>query len=80
MAKTIDLGKVTGPQGPKGDTGATGPQGPKGDTGATGPQGPKGNTGATGPQGPQGEKGDTGAVPTLDFAIDENGHLILTID
>lgn len=26
----------TGPQGPKGDTGATGPQGPKGDTGATG--------------------------------------------
>jgi collagen triple helix repeat protein len=58
----------TGPQGPKGDTGATGPQGPqgpKGDTGATGPQGPqgpKGDTGATGPHGPQGPKGDTGAT------------------
>ena len=55
-------------QGAKGDTGATGPQGPKGDTGATGatgPQGPKGDTGATGatgPQGPQGLKGDTGAT------------------
>ncbi|MFR1342414.1 MAG: hypothetical protein ACLSA9_01570 [Anaerovoracaceae bacterium] len=53
----------TGPQGPKGDTGAQGPQGVKGDTGAqglqgeTGPQGPKGDTGA---QGPQGEKGDPG--------------------
>lgn len=41
----------TGPQGPKGDTGATGPQGPKGDAGDTGPQGPKGATGATGPAG-----------------------------
>lgn len=40
--KTVDLGKVVGPQGPKGDTGATGPQGP---------QGPKGDTGATGPAG-----------------------------
>lgn len=45
----------TGPQGPKGDTGATGAQGPKGDTGATGAQGPKGDTGATGPQGPKGD-------------------------
>ena len=61
----------TGPQGPKGETGAAGPQGPKGETGATGPQGPKGETGATGPQGPKGdtgpqgekgEKGDTGAT------------------
>jgi len=50
----------TGPQGPKGDTGAIGPQGPKGDTGATGPQGPKGDTGATGPQGPKGDTGATG--------------------
>jgi len=33
---TIDLGKVTGEQGPKGDTGAQGP------TGLTGPQGPEG--------------------------------------
>lgn len=45
----------TGPQGPKGDTGATGAQGPKGDTGNTGAQGPKGETGATGPQGPKGD-------------------------
>ena len=45
----------TGPQGPKGDTGATGAQGPKGDTGATGAQGPKGDTGETGAQGPKGD-------------------------
>jgi hypothetical protein len=57
---------ATGPQGPKGDTGATGatgPQGPKGDTGATGatgPQGPKGDTGATGATGPQGSSGLSG--------------------
>ena len=54
---TIDLSVSQGP------TGATGPQGPKGDTGArgaTGPQGPKGDTGATGATGPQGPKGDTG--------------------
>lgn len=44
----------TGPQGPKGDTGATGPQGPKGDTGATGAAGPQGTQGERGPQGPQG--------------------------
>jgi hypothetical protein len=50
----------TGPQGPKGDTGATGPQGQQGDTGATGPQGPQGDTGATGPQGPQGLAGANG--------------------
>lgn len=52
MAK-IDLGQVVGA---KGDTGATGPQGPKGDTGATGetgPQGPKGDTGATGRRAPR---------------------------
>lgn len=45
----------TGPQGPKGDTGATGAQGPKGDTGDTGAQGPKGDTGETGAQGPKGD-------------------------
>lgn len=67
-----NLGKVVGPQGAKGDTGAvgpqgptgaTGPQGPRGETGARGPQGAKGDTGATGPQGVQGAtgpKGDTG--------------------
>ena len=53
----------TGPQGPKGETGAIGPQGPRGETGATGQQGPKGDTGAQGPKGDtgaQGPKGDTG--------------------
>ena len=65
---TGNLKGATGPQGPKGATGATGatgPQGPKGDTGAagaTGPQGPKGDTGATGATGPQGPKGATGAT------------------
>ncbi len=71
MATTLDLGRVVGPQGPKGDTGATGPQGPKGDTGAVGPQGPKGDTGATGPKGAAGADGKT---PT--FSINEEGHLI----
>jgi len=51
---------LTGPQGPKGDTGDTGPQGSKGDTGDTGPQGSKGDTGDTGPQGAKGDTGDTG--------------------
>jgi hypothetical protein len=60
---TFTVVDMTGPQGPKGDTGAQGPtglqgqQGPKGDTGlqgSTGPQGPKGDTG------PQGSQGDTG--------------------
>lgn len=39
MASIVDLGKVIGAIGPKGDTGA------KGETGATGPQGPKGADG-----------------------------------
>lgn len=60
----------TGPQGPRGETGAvgpqgptgsTGPQGPRGLTGGTGPQGPQGDVGATGPAGPKGDTGDTGA-------------------
>ena len=59
MAEVI-LGKVVGPQGPKGDAGETGPQGIQGVPGATGPQGPKGETGATGPAGPQGEQGPPG--------------------
>lgn len=42
--KTVDLGRVVGPQGPKGDTGATGPQGPQGPKGDTGAQGPAGTT------------------------------------
>ena len=71
----LDLGKVVGPQGPKGDAFTyadfteeqlatlKGPKGDKGETGATGavgPQGPKGETGATGETGPQGEQGPQG--------------------
>ena len=41
MAK-VNLGKVVGAQGPKGDPGA---QGPKGDPGVQGPAGPKGDPG-----------------------------------
>lgn len=85
----VDLGKVVGPQGPKGDTGPQGPAGdtgPKGPAGDTGPQGPSGETGPKGPKGdtgPQGPKGDTGPrgpkgvdgkTPT--FELDESdGHL-----
>lgn len=63
-------GKIQGPAGPKGDTGAQGPAGEKGDTGETGPQGEKGDpftyADFTEEQlaaltGPQGHKGDTGA-------------------
>lgn len=64
----IILGKVVGPQGPKGDIGETGPQGiqgPKGDTGPAGPAGAKGDTGERGPQGIQGLQGEVGpAGPT----------------
>ena len=45
-AKEMDGEDRTGPQGPKGDTGAQGPQGPKGDTGAQGLQGNSGYSGA----------------------------------
>lgn len=67
--QTVDIGMVTGEQGPQGPKGDTGPQGPKGDTGPQGPQGergpqglqgPKGDTGDTGPQGPKGDTGDIG--------------------
>ena len=54
----INLGRVVGPQGLKGDQGERGAQGP---TGPTGPAGPKGDTGATGPQGPAGATGAQGA-------------------
>lgn len=71
--RVMDLGAVTGPQGPKGETGArgekgeTGAQGPKGDTGAQGDpgeRGPKGEPGERGPKGEtgaQGPRGETGA-------------------
>ncbi|PGO33957.1 collagen-like repeat preface domain-containing protein [Bacillus cereus] len=61
-------GGATGPQGPRGATGATGATGPQGlrgvtgATGATGPQGLRGATGATGATGPQGLRGATGAT------------------
>lgn len=86
MAK-VNLGRVVGPQGPKGETGATGPQGPKGATGPQGPQGVKGDTGERGPQGikgdtgergPQGPQGKQGISPT--FEIDENGNLLADYD
>lgn len=64
MAK-VDLGKVVGPQGPKG---------PAGDTGPRGPQGAQGDTGPRGPQGPAGENGIS---PT--FSI-EGGHLYADYD
>ena len=38
----IELKKLEGPSGAKGETGATGPQGPIGETGATGPRGETG--------------------------------------
>lgn len=42
MARTIDLGKVVGAQGPQGPKGDQGVQGPKGDTGSQGPKGDNG--------------------------------------
>lgn len=86
MAK-VNLGRVVGPQGPKGETGApgpkgdTGPQGPqgiKGDTGERGPQGPQGIKGDTGERGPQGPQGKQGISPT--FEIDESGNLLADYD
>ena len=65
LAKDFKAGQLpTGPQGPKGNTGATGSQGPKGDTGATGSQGPKGETGATGP-----------TLPGLAYSLQPYGDL-----
>lgn len=64
---------LTGPAGPKGDTGATGTAGPKGTPGLTGPAGPKGTTGSKGADGADGLPGPAGAVgpqgePGLDGA------------
>lgn len=64
MAK-INLGRVVGEKGAKGDPGAPGA---KGDTGAPG---------AKGDPGPKGEKGDPGISPT--FSID-GGNLYADYD
>jgi hypothetical protein len=59
----ISLASFTGPQGPKGDTGAVGPRGevgPIGPVGPTGPIGPQGDVGPQGVQGPTGPQGATG--------------------
>ena len=71
MAK-VDLGKVVGEQGPKGDRG---PQGLKGEQGAQGPKGLKGEQGA---QGPKGNPGKDGISPT--FSIESDGHLYADYD
>ena len=61
----VDLGEITGPQGPIGLTGPTGAMGPVGATGPQGPAGVNGLDGATGPQGLQGAPGANGqGVPT----------------
>lgn len=63
LLQAINEGRLTGPQGPKGDTGERGEPGPKGDPGGiglSGPQGPKGEKGEKGDPGPQGPKGEVG--------------------
>ena len=52
--------EISGPAGPKGESGPSGSAGPKGDIGLTGPAGPKGDQGDIGPQGPKGDQGDVG--------------------
>lgn len=71
----FDSGSLTGPQGPKGDTGATGPQGPKGETGEQGPQGVQGPKGDVGPQGPQGATGPQGEKGLTPVFYIEDGYL-----
>ncbi|MGF3554159.1 MAG: hypothetical protein ACQXXF_02640 [Thermoplasmatota archaeon] len=48
---------MTGPQGPKGDTGPQGPEGPPGEKGEQGEQGIPGEKGEKGEQGPPGQIG-----------------------
>lgn len=68
---TFYLGKVVGPQGPRGETGAkgeqgeTGARGPQGVQGEVGPQGERGPQGIQGIQGPQGPAGADGVTPNL---------------
>ena len=55
-----NVGKVTGVQGPKGDTGPQGPVGATGPQGPMGPEGPRGPQGVQGDQGPRGYRGEPG--------------------
>jgi hypothetical protein len=56
----VNVSKMEGPQGIKGDTGA---QGVQGDTGEQGVQGDTGTIGLTGDTGAQGQKGEVGPMP-----------------
>lgn len=56
---TFTTSDLTGPQGPKGETGSPGEQGPQG---IAGPKGEKGDEGKQGPAGPQGEQGPRGEI------------------
>ena len=82
-----DIGKIVGPQGDPGPTGAKGDKGdtgerglkgdsgatgPKGDTGATGEKGDKGDIGDTGPKGDTGATGATGATGPRGPGVTEN--------
>lgn len=53
----IDLGKLSGPEGPPGPQGVPGPEGAQGLQGAVGPQGMRGVEGEPGIEGPQGPAG-----------------------
>lgn len=70
---------MTGPQGPKGDTGDQGVQGPKGEKGDTGEQGPIGETGPKGDQGPQGEVSSLLSILSIFALILSILSLFLTI-
>lgn len=72
MAQTLDLGRVVGPAGPKGDTG---PAGPAGSPGATGPAGSDGKDGVS----PTITTSKSGKVTTITIK-DANGTKTATIN
>jgi len=55
----IDLGNISGPEGPPG------PQGNPGEDGSAGSAGSDGEAGPTGPEGPAGEDGAAGSMPVV---------------
>jgi hypothetical protein len=55
----IDLGNISGPEGPPG------PQGAPGANGAAGSAGADGESGPTGPEGPAGDDGAAGSMPVV---------------